>query len=422
MKLIKSRAKLLYTIFTLGYFSQAFSGDPVTAKLFADQNGNLDTKQAAFYIIYRDDEPVSKFILPGQTTLDGNQAASKLADKLDDLRSKTGHIAPWNWQELDIAFPPKQNAKNDSSVPGWKKIDGLTKKMEFEKDSKVEALGPILLRNSTLDIAKSQSDAKGATLTYSKSDLSSGSGVLNSAGVLDYPTMWNIYQKQNGKSLEMGLDFASQWNVVQVQNDRKKEVEELTFTTPFTIYYSPGVSQSDVSNNYDSASSRLLIFQAKPYFQTDFGFRHEIYGVEATGEYVGNLFGSRVMYLGGFQNTGFENLQYQLRFIPKLDYSVTERGGIHTTRKVGDDWLRLGTVNSFDLRLGLQTFNAVDVGISYQFLQAVMGSGGYSKLLKAHTTLWLIENVGLTFEYSNGTTPVANKPIDLLSLGLELKY
>ncbi len=411
---------LLSTIITLGFSSLSLSAEQVTAKQFADSNGNLDQKQAAFYIVYRDNEPLSKFILPGQTSLDANQITNKLTDKLDDLRSKTGHSSPWTWQELDLAFLSGQ--EDGSAVPEWKKIEGLTKKKEFEKGSQIESLGPILLRNSTLDISKSQSDSKGATFTYSKSDLTSGSGVLNSAGVLDYPTLWDISQGGDGQSVEMGLDFASQWTVAQVQNDKTKNVEELAFSTPFTFYVSPSSSSIENHDSAKIASSRLWIFQGKPYFQTDFGFRHEIYGVEATTEFVGNLFGSRVFYLGGFQNTGFRNLQYQVRMIPKLDYSVTERGGIHTTRKVGDDWFRLGSVNSFDLRLGLQTFKAIDLGVSYQFLQAVMGNGGYSNLLNAHTTLWLIENVGISFEYSKGNTPVASKPIDLLSLGLELKY
>jgi hypothetical protein len=70
----------------------------------------------------------------------------------------------------------------------------------------------------------------------------------------------------------------------------------------------------------------------------------------------------------------------------------------------------------------METFNALDAGVSYQFLEKVSGSGGYSHLFKAHTTLWLIENAGITLAYSKGNTPVAVKPIDLITLGLELKF
>ena len=105
-----------------------------------------------------------------------------------------------------------------------------------------------------------------------------------------------------------------------------------------------------------------------------------------------------------------------------MDYSVTERGGIHTTRKEGDDWFRLGGTASLDFRLGMQTFNSLDAGASYQLLQTVSGSGSYSYLFQGHITLWLVENVGATIQYSKGNTPVADKPIDLVSLGLEFKF
>lgn len=164
------------------------------------------------------------------------------------------------------------------------------------------------------------------------------------------------------------------------------------------------------------------MFQAKPYFLTDFSFANEIYGVEANAEFVGSVFGSKLLYLGGFQNLGLGGLQYQLRVIPKIDYSVTERGGIHTSRHEGDDWFRVGAAGSYDLRLGLKTFNALDVGISYQFLQTVDGSGNYSDLFRTHCGLSFLENVGATIESPKGDTPVADKPIDLLSFGLEFKY
>jgi hypothetical protein len=225
----------------------------------------------------------------------------------------------------------------------------------------------------------------------------------------------------------MGLDLASEWNIAQVQTNHAKDVEELTFSTPVTLYLSPGSWLNDDTVTRTSAadgpaSSALFLLQAKPYYLTDFSFQDEIYGVQASLEYVGNVFGSRVLYLGGYQNLGIGGLQYQLRLIPNLDYSVTGRGGDHTTRVKGDDWVRPGGTGSLDLRLGLQTFNALDAGVSYQFLETVSGSGGYSDLFTTHVTLWVIQNVGMTFQYSKGETPVATQPIDLITLGLEFKY
>lgn len=416
-------ANLLRTLVSLGLLVSAHAAEQVTAKSFAGPDGKLDQQRAAFYIAYRDKEPLSKFMLPGQMKLDPIKVVDAMGDKLDDLRSKIGHEAPWTWQELDAAFPPnKTQPQTEAARPAWKKIEGLTTKREFAKESTLESVGPVMLRKSGTDLTKSLADSKGATLSYSENHLQSGSGALNSQGILDYPTMWNLYQGGQGRSLEMGLDLATEWNVAQVQNNPGNSVEELTFSAPIILYFSPGASTKNGASDMNSASSRLLVVEGNPYFLTDFGFQDAIYGVQATAEYVGNVFGSRTFYLGGFQNIGISAFQYQLRLIPKMDYSVTERDGIYTTRKEGDDWFRLGGTASLDFRLGLQTFNALDAGVSYQLLETVSGSGGYSYLLQAHITLWLVENVGTTIQYSKGNTPVADKPIDLISLGLEFKY
>jgi len=406
--------------------------EPLSARSFAGADGKLDRQKAALYLAHRDKEPLAKFVGPGQTILDTSKVVEAMADKLDDLRSTTGHEEPWTWEELDHAFPPQKSPEQtEAGTPAWKHIEGITKKKQFAKDSTIESIGPFLVRKSADDITKSLSDSKGATLAYSRNGLKTGSGAINSEGILDYPTLWDLFQGGKGKSLEMGLDFATQWKVAQVQDDRTKDVEQLTFLAPFTLYCSPGASQPGPSdgasalrtaNAENHPSSRLLVFQAKPYFLTDFGFRDRIYGIEANAEFVGNVLNLKSLYLGGFQNLGPRGLQYQARLIPKIDYSITERGGIHTSRKEGDDWFRVGGLGSLDLRLGLKSFNALDAGISYQLLQTVSGSGGYSYLFKTHCTLWLLENVGATIEYSKGDTPIADKPINLVSFGIEFKF
>jgi hypothetical protein len=401
-------ALLLRALLPLELLVSVSAGAQVTAKSFAGPDGLLDQQRAAFYIAFRDKEPLSKFILPGQTVLDPVKVVDAMGDKLDDLRSKTGHEAPWTWQELDGAFPPsKTPLQTDATLPAWKKIEGVTRKKEFGRGTALESIGPIMLRKSGTDLTKSLTDSKGATLSYSENQLQTGTGALNSQGILDYPTLWNLHQGGQGRSVQMGLDLATEWNVAQVQNNPSTSVEELTFSTPLMLYLSPGAGAVNGASDINSASSRLLVIQGNPYYLTDFGFHDAIYGVQATAEFVGNLFGSRTLYLGGFQNIGPSAFQYQLRLIPQMDYSVTERGGIHTTRKQGDDWFRLGGTVSLDFRLGMQTFNALDAGVSYQLLDAVSGSGGYFYLLQAHITLWLVENVGATIQYSKGSTPVA---------------
>jgi hypothetical protein len=287
-------------------------------------------------------------------------------------------------------------------------------------------MGPIRLRKSASDLTKALKDAKGASLGVSYNHLVPGGPAWNSEGVVDYPIKLS-HQGTAGESSEWEIGPAAGWKLAQVQGASSKNVEELDFSVPMTLYYSPGRAkmtgtyEENMAAAGDRVFSRLWLFQAKPYFQTDFSFAYRIVGAQASAEFIGGFLGTN-LYLGGFQNIPGSSVQYQLRLIPKLDYSDTVRAGIHTTRKAGDDWTRLGGVVSLDFRLGGENFNPLDFGVSYEALGTVSGSGGYSDLLKAHVTSWLTENCGITLEYSKGDTPVADKPIDLLTLGLEVKY
>ena len=407
----------------LGSLLSASAADKFTARTFAGADQKLNQQEAAFYIVFRDKEPLSKFLSPGEMTLDPKKVVAAMADKLDDLRSLTGHGSPWTWQELDAVAA--QTAKVES-LPAWEKISGVTTKAELGKGGANGSLGPFRLRKTSADLTKALKDASGATIGYSDNRLLQGNGAWNAQGALDYPVKV-IHQGGSGQSIELEVGPAVEWNLAQVQGNSKKDVQALTFSLPMTVYASPGrekmtgTYEENIAAAGNEIFSALWVIQAKPYFQTDFSFQQEIYGVEASAEFVGGLLGSNI-YLGGFQNIGKSGLQYQLRAIPKLDYSETERGGLYTTRKKGDDWFRAGGTVSLDLRLGGKSFNPLDFGVSYQFLDTLSGSGDFSDLFKAHATWWLTENAGITLEYSKGDTPVADKKIDLLTLGLEVKY
>ena len=411
----------------LGLAISAHAAEKFTAKNFAGTNWKLDRQEAAFYIVYRDKEPLSKFMVPGQMTLDPKKVVAAMGDKLDDLRSKTGHGAPWTWQELDARFPAKMTERDkDAALPEWKKIEGFTIEKKLGEDGASGSLGPFRLRKSAEDLTKKLKDSRGATVGFSNDRSVGGGGVWNTEGALDYPIKL-IRQGGLGESTELEIGPAIEWKLAQVQGVPKRDVEELTFSLPTTIYASPGgrkmtgTYEENIVNAGIKNYSALWVIQGKPYFQTDFSGGYEIYGAEASAEFVGNLFGSPIV-LGGFHNMGTSGLQYQLRVIPKLDFSTTERVGVHTTRKEGDDWMRAGATVSLDFRLGGEVFNPLDIGVSYQFLGALSGSGNYSELFKPHATWWLSESAGLTLEYSKGDTPVADKSIDLLTLGLEFKY
>jgi len=396
--------------------------------MFAGGDGVLDIREAALYIAYRDEVPLSKLLKPGQLALNSKDVAAALGDQIDDLRSATAHGQPWTWQELDSAYPPKKTKSQKlAETPKWRQMEGLTSAIKIGEDGANGSLGPIRLRKTADDLTKKDlKDAKGATVGFTYNRLQSGNGAWNSEGILDYPIAL-IRQLGPGSSLEFQAGPAVEWNLAETQEAGKNDVQELGFGLPMIFYWTPGrekmtgTYKENIAAGGDRIYSALWIGQVKPYFQTDFSFNHEIYGIEASLEYVGGLFGSRV-FVGGFQNIGESGLQYQLRLIPKIDCSETAEAGEHTSRVEGDDWVRVGALASFDLRLGGASFNPWDLGVSYQFLETVSGDGDYSDLFKAHITWWLSEHAGISLNYSRGETPVADKEIDLLALNLELKF
>ncbi len=400
------------------------ASENVSAKSFAGADERLEEHEAALYLAYRDDKPLSKLLAPGQLSLDIGMLVSAMQDDLDDLQSETGHDAPWTWQELDSLAIAKK--RDDQKTSGWKKITGVTVAKPLDENGDKGSLGPIRLRKSAPELTKALRNAKGASVGFSNNHLIDGGGAWNTQGALGYPVKL-FFQHGQGKSTEFEITPVLVWNLAEHEGKGEYEVNELAFSLPVIVYISPGgkkmtgTYEENISAAGDRGFSRLWIVKAKPYFQTDFNFRHEIYGMEASAEYVGYLFGSK-LYLGGFQNVSSSGLQYQLRVIPRVDYSETAKRGIHTTRQEGDDWFRLGGQAALDFRMGEEYLKSLDIGASYQFFEALSGQGGYSDLFSTYATWWLSENAGMTLEYKRGDTPVAAQKIDLVILGLEFKY
>lgn len=405
----------------------ASADEKFTAQTFAGNDGKLDTNEAAMYVIYRDGISVASLLKPGQLTLDPAKLAQTVGirDALSDLRSKTGHTAPWTVAELDTAFPAKPtDAEAAAAMPAWKKVVGLTKVKELGKDGENGSLGPIRLRKTPDDLVKGLADSKGISVGYSNDRLAGTGGLWNSQGAIDYPIKL-IRQTGPGGSTELELGPEVDWNIAQSGKAGDHGTEELNFALPLTAYIVPGGERmtGTYEENIRAVSGRgpgsLWILQARPYYQTDFSGGHEIFGSTASLEFVGDFAG---LAIGGFQDIGSSGLQYQIRLIPKVNYSSTEREGVHTTRKAGDDWFRVGGKASFDLRLGAASFNPLDLGVAYEGMSTVSGNGDYGDLLEAHATWWLSENAGVTLKYTKGDTPVAEKKVDMLTLGFEFKY
>lgn len=419
----------LFLIFCSAVFSLSFllinveAAENISAKNFAGNDGMLDEHEAALYLAFIKNKPLSEFLVPGQLTIDIDKIKKVMAIDIADLKLRIGEPL-WRPQELDSLAIAKK--RDHQKKPGWKKITGVTVAKPLGEKGDKGSLGPIRLRKSGSELAKNSSNAKGALIGFSDNRLINGGGAWNTQGALGYPVKF-FFQHGPGRSTEFEITPVFGWNLAEAEGTAEYEVNELDFSLPVIVYISPGGNkmtgtyEENISAASDRGFSRLWIVTAKPYFQTDFDFRHEIYGIEASAEYVGYLFGSK-LYFGGFQSIASNGLQYQLRVIPRVDYSETEKGGIHTTRQEGDDWFRLGGQVALDFRIGEEYFNSLDIGTSYQFFEALSGQGGYSDLFNTYATWWLSENAGMTLEYSKGNTPVAAQKIDLVILGLEFKY
>jgi hypothetical protein len=400
----------------------AWAAGDFSAEIFAGADKKLNRQEAALWIAYRDKEPLSKFLLPGQMSLDSEKIVAALEYKLDDLRSTTHHEAPWTWQELDAVY---KAPKKDATLPGWKDIKGITSEKKLGTNGVDGSLGPLRLRKYDADLMKVLSDAKGATIGFSDNRFIKGHGAWNTAGALGYPVTF-FSQGSSAQSTKLVVMPVIGWNLAEAEGGAGNKLDELRFSLPLTVWRSPGGKKmtgtydENMAEAGDSIYSSLWMLIAKPYIQTDFSFQYEIYGIEASAEYVGGVFGSR-LYAGGYQDIGNSGLQYQMRVVPKVDYGITARGGEQTSRQSGDNWLRLGGLLSLDFRLGSLSFNPLDIGVSYDFLKN-LDSAAYSDVFRTHATWWLSENAGMTLEYSKGETPVAIKKIDLMTLGLELKY
>lgn len=408
---------------------------PVTARMFAAGNGTLNSVAAARYIMFRDEIPLSEVVPPGKWPVTDGDIVDGMGDGLDDLRSATGHGEPWTWQELDKAFPPKKTKKEKAeAAPGWQKIPVLTRAYPLGEDGENGAIGPFRLRQKTEDLPKPTAESRGATFGFSDNFLIGGSGAWNTQGVVQMPFTF-IRQfdaapgsegpEIAGRSLEIQAGPAMEWGLVQTQGSAEDSINELNLSLPVAAYYSPGTRKATGTYKENIASeealSRLYILQARPYFQTDFDGDYGIFGGQLTMEYVGSLFGSRVLALGGYQDLA-GRWQYQLRFIPVLDLNVVTEDGANIDRGKGETWFQLGSIASLEFRCAISEGSYLNFGASYQFGGSFSDTVEYSYLLKLYATYWFTKYAGLTYEYSRGELSLTSQDVDLLTLGLELKY
>jgi hypothetical protein len=424
------------------------AAEQFSAKQFAGTDGLLDSEEAGLYAFLLKNEGLRTAFASGYITRGALSTSppDSVLDKLNDFQDPgegTGHGPPWKWQELDALYAKPTDEEAEAAIPAWRKVEGFTKAKVIVKKEPSAAVsdsggkevssaserivetgswGPIMIRKNSDELAKDDfTKAKGATLGFANNYLIEGNGAWNSEGIIFYPINRAWQGKPgSGSSFTLQTGPATEWKLAETEEASKQDVQEFTFSLPITGYFVPPGKPVDPAS--DRKLSAIWVFQGKPYFQSDFSLEHEIYGAETSVEFVGSVFGSDLV-LGDFQNIGGSGLmQYRVRLVPKIDYSTTEKVGPHTSRKAGDDWFRIGGLASFDLRIGGEKSNPLDLGVSYQGMDTLNGSGDYSDLFKAHVTWWVSDYTGVTLEYSKGETPVSDKDIDLVTFGLELRF
>lgn len=275
-------------------------------------------------------------------------------------------------------------------------------------DYNVEAFKwkPWLGTNSSMIKPEDLASIQGAKIGYSDNRLLDGGGAWSSEGALIYPFHYvSLSQEREDRFFHAGL--ATSWKLEEQEKAGTSDIDELKFSAPAGL----GLHFNET----------LFFIQAEPYFHTDTDFDSGIVGATASFEFkmlhgLGSYFP-----VGKF---GSNTLYARFRAVGLVDYSDVQDTSPYIKRSLNDDWFRVGAVASFDM--GLYPPNAkqppITIGASYRFMQEVGDdNGGYSDLFKANATMWLSPNAGLTLEYQKGETPVADKDIDIITLGLELK-
>jgi hypothetical protein len=158
--------------------------------------------------------------------------------------------------------------------------------------------------------------------------------------------------------------------------------------------------------------------------QTDSHFDSQFVGMTAALEYRGD---SLIGQIGNFRpltTIGKRNMDWRVRGIGLMDYSDTRQTSPFTRRTLGDDWMRYGLETAFELGLfdSSGKKQPILLSFSHRFMDTISGQGGYSDYLKASLSVWLSDFAGITAEYQKGETPVADQPIDLFTIGFELRY
>ena len=381
-----------------------------------DTNHNqvLELDELKLYVIKRDDlKPDFKVFLNDDLTLKPD--AESLIQK--DLFDQADYLVGGIYGQLGltpgtpIQINQLRHSVKDSEKDKEVKIPGLF--LESRRHT-IGSMGPFTLRKRADDWDSDLKKAQGAKLAYAD-DLKSHKTTWLTEGALIYPFLFSddytSYDREKPIRSERWLVLPSaEWKVNKTAQTNKNDIEELQVQAP--VVWS--------ANHVRLGWLRNSEFGLTPYSLTDFSFKGLVVGLSASySPYVfdeGSGFGLNT----GYKGLASIPLMYRLGLVPSLDYNHLSSTSRFISRNDHDDYFRLGG----KLEAGLITkgYPAFETLVTYLPMIGITGAPDYSYLLSVSGKLWLIKYAGFSVDYQIGKTPVAQKDIDLLTAGLEIKF
>jgi hypothetical protein len=416
---MKTHQLMAAVLLAAGFWAVA-CGQPVAPESFdLNGDGKLDKRELRLFVIKRDKltPNVAQFLTNDLKLNVAPQDLEKAMEKdlLAQADFEVGRIAAIINDGTTWPYPI------DSVVHALAKVDRPTLKPERlqlpapwgEKLTKSDvSFGPIALRKSVDDLEKSLTDAPGAKVSHSRNRLTDKT-TWTTEGALIFPISWQDDEAtENRFSARWKALPSVNWKVVNVGDTQTGDAEELQLKVPVVMSI----------NHRGTSLLRNSELSLAPYFLTDFGVRGKLAGASLSyTPYLKPADGGLEINAGyRYMSTTRSAWMYRIGLTPTLDYNHLYSTSRFITRTSDSDYFRGG--GKAEVGFLTNTSPALELRASYKGFWRIEGGPNQSDLLTVSGKLWLNDNAGFTLEHQKGSTPVADKAVDITTLGLELRF